>query len=157
MKKIISIGAAFALILTSSISAAEATGIPGDSKSPHVVGGRSYPDYPAWRAFHDFDVHVEGEAILELSIQLPPVRVKGIEVSSQSGEKIEATTSVKGGTATVVFSKPIAAGTLLTISVLEVETSMNANNYIYRVYAKKMGQSSGIKVGTANIQTLPRW
>lgn len=157
MKKLISIGAAFALILASSISAAEATGIPGDSKSPHIVGGRSYPDYPAWRAFHDFDVHVEGEAISELSIQLPSVRVKGIEVSSQSGEKIEATTSVKGGKATVVFSKPIAAGTVLTISVLEVEASIYASNYIYRVYAKKVGQSSDSKVGTANIQTLPRW
>ncbi|TAG96027.1 MAG: DUF2808 domain-containing protein [Oscillatoriales cyanobacterium] len=157
MKKLISTGAAFALILASSISAAEATGIPGDSKSPHIVGSRSYPDYPAWRAFHDFEVHVEGESISELSIQLPPLRIKGIEVSSQSGEKIEATTSVKGGKATVVFSKPVVAGTVLTISVLEVEASIYSTNYIYRVHAKKVGKSSQSEVGTANIQTLPRW
>lgn len=157
MKKLISTGAAFALILASSISAAEATGIPGDSQSPHIVGGRSYPDYPAWRAFHDFEVHVEGEAISELSIQLPPVRIKGIEVSSQSGEKIEATTSVKGGKATIVFSKPVVAGTVLTISVLEVETSIYPHTYTYRVHAKKVGQSSQSQVGTANLQTLPRW
>ncbi|MEG4446887.1 hypothetical protein QUB47_34380 [Microcoleus sp. AT9_B5] len=157
MKKLISIGAALVLILASSISAAKATGIPGDSQSPHIIGGRSYPDYPSWRAFHDFDVHVEGEAISELSIQLPSLRIKGIEVSRQSGEKIDAITSVKGGKATVVFSQPVVAGTVLTISLLEVEASIYPRNYIYRVYAKKVGQNSDSKVGTANIQTLPRW
>ena len=74
MKKLISTGAALALMLASSISAAEATGIPGDSQSTHIVGGRSYPDYPAWRAFHDFEVHVEGESISELSIILQSLK-----------------------------------------------------------------------------------
>ncbi|MEG4584761.1 hypothetical protein QUA54_05840 [Microcoleus sp. MOSTC5] len=89
MKKLISISAAFALILTCSISAAKATGIPGDSQSAHIVGGRSYPDYPTWRAFHDFEVHVQGKALLALTIDLPD-HVKmcsGIDVTNQNESK----------------------------------------------------------------------
>lgn len=87
MKKLISIGAAFALILASSISAAKATGIPGDSQSPHIVGGRSYPDYPTWRAFHDFDVHVQEKTISALAIDLPDdVKIRSrIDVTNQFG------------------------------------------------------------------------
>ena len=89
MKKLVSLGAVFALILASSISAAKATGIPGDSQSPHIVGGRSYPDYPTWRAFHDFEVHVQGKALLALTIDLPD-HVKmcsGIDVTNQNESK----------------------------------------------------------------------
>lgn len=157
MKKLI-YAATFTLMLASSIPAALATGIPGDSKSSHIVGSRAYPDYPTYKAIHDFDVHIEGEAISELSIKLPNVQARGVEVSYQSGDKIVATTSVKGSKATVVFSQPVPPGTVLTVSVQDVYGSISqADTYIYRVRAKKVGQNSESEVGTAYVRTIPRW
>ena len=148
--------AAFSLAITSTVPAVFATGKPGDAKFSHLVDSAAYPDAASVRgATHEIEVHVHGENISELSIDLPEdvsIR-KGIEVTNQSGKKIEANVSVNDRKATVVFSQPVAPETIVSIAMKGVDTPGYDKIWHYRVYAKKVGLTAEIPLGTARIHT----
>jgi hypothetical protein len=155
MKKVI-YAATFTLIIASSIPTAWATRKPGDAKFSHLVDSAAYPDVASVRgATHEIEIHVHGGNLSELSIDLPEdmsIR-KGIEVTNQSDKKIEANVSVNNRKATVVFSQPVAPETIVSIAMKGVETPGYDNIWQYRVYAKKVGITAEIPLGTARIHT----
>lgn len=155
MKKLI-YATAFALVFASSVPAAWATGKPEDTRFSHLVDTAAYPNNASSRnATHQFEVHVQGRALSEISIDLPEgVSIhRGIEVTNQSGEKIDTQVSVNDRQATVVFSQPVPPDTVLSINMQGVDTAGIDNTWQYRVYAKKVGLSAEIPLGSARIQT----
>ena len=156
MKKLIYAGTAFILIVASSVSAAQASGRAGDAKISHLLDSRAYPNDATFQgATHQFKVHVQGNALLELWIDLPEeVNISdGIEVKNQSNQKVPATVSINNGKARVVFSSPVAPETKLSISMLGIETPGSDQTWQYRVYAKKVGLTAEIPLGLAQIHT----
>ncbi|HEY9849149.1 MAG TPA: DUF2808 domain-containing protein [Leptolyngbyaceae cyanobacterium] len=156
MKNFIYASAAIILAVASSVSSAQATGRPGDAKISHLLDSRAYPNDASFQgATHQFKVHVQGNALLELLIDLPEeVRISnGIEVKNQSGQKVPATVSINNGKARVAFSSPVAPETKLSISMLGIETPGSDQTWQYQIYAKKVGLTAEIPLGLAQIYT----
>ena len=155
MKQVI-YAATFTLIIASFIPTAWATGKPGDAKFSHLVDSAAYPDAASVRgATHEIEVHVHGENISELSIDLPEgVSVtKGIEVTNESGQKVEAQASVNDGKATIAFSQPVQSDTTLSINLRGVNTLGYSRHWIYQVYGRMVGLNATIPLGPARIST----
>ncbi|MFB2935591.1 hypothetical protein NIES2119_17825 [[Phormidium ambiguum] IAM M-71] len=156
MKRTLVYTVAFSLVAAALIPAAWATGRPNDAKVSHLVDSTVYPDSATVQnATHQFEVHVQGKALSELSIDLPEeVSItNGIEVKNKSGQKIPATVSINDRKATVVFSQPVAPETMLSVSLQGVQTPGYDQTWLYRFYAKKVGLTAEIPLGTARIQT----
>ncbi|MDM9384574.1 DUF2808 domain-containing protein [Chlorogloeopsis sp. ULAP01] len=161
MKKLIYVGT-FTLAIASLFSPAWASGKPGNFNASHLVKTAAYPnDTTAVDATHKFEVHVQGEPLAELRIDLPEgVRINdGIEVKNQSGEKVSTTVSINDGKATLAFSQPVKPETKLSVFMRGVNTPRYEPGYTatwqYRVYAKKVGLNGEIPLGLAQIQTYP--
>jgi hypothetical protein len=78
---------------------------------------------------------------------------RGIEVTNQSGQKIDAQLSVNGTKATVVFSQPVAPDTMLAIEIQGVHTPYIDHTWQYQVYARLVEVNAEIPLGLARIQT----
>ncbi|BAY63561.1 hypothetical protein NIES25_67290 (plasmid) [Nostoc linckia NIES-25] len=100
---------------------------------------------------------MQGKPLAELMINLPEgVKInKGIEVKNQSGQKIPTTVSINGQKTTVAFSQPINPEMKLSIFMKGVNTPRYSEIWQYQVYAKKVGFTQEIPLGTAQIQTYP--
>ncbi|MFB2920646.1 DUF2808 domain-containing protein [Aerosakkonema funiforme] len=156
MKNLIYAGTALILIVASSVSAARATGRSGDGKISHLVNSAAYPNIATLQgATHQFEVHVQGNSLSELSIDLPQELSinNGIDVKNQFGQKVPATVSINKEKARVIFSQPIPPETKLSISMLGIETPGYDQIWQYRIYAKKVGLTAEIPLGIAQIQT----
>ncbi|BAZ18562.1 hypothetical protein NIES4071_104470 (plasmid) [Calothrix sp. NIES-4071] len=156
MKKLI-YTVAFTLVIASSVPAAFAEN-PNDAKVTHLGNSRAFPnDSAASDATHKFEVHVQGKAVSELAINLPEgVKVnRGIEVTNKSGQKIPATVSMDGKTATVAFSEPVAPGNSLLVSMKGVNASSHDSSQClhYQVSAKKEGTKEATPLGLTKIRT----
>lgn len=155
MKKLIYTAVSI-LTIASLAPTALATGRPGDSKASHLMDSAAYPLSASFRgATHQFEIHVQGRPISELSIDLPEeVSIRrGIKVTDGSGKKVDAKVSVNGRKATAVFSQPVAPDTVLSVSLQGVETPGYGNTWTYRVYTKDAGLTAEIPLGTALIRT----
>lgn len=156
MMKNLIYAAAFTLVFASSVPATWATGRPSDARFSHLVDTAAYPNNASsLNAIHQFEVHVQGIAVSELSIDLPEgVSIhRGIEVTNQSGQEVAAEVSVNDRKATVVFFQPVPPGTVLSVSMRGVDTGGIDNTWQYRVNAKKVGLTTEISLGSARIQT----
>ena len=152
MKKLI-FSATIALLFASSTSSVRSE---TNAKFTHVFDGIAYPQNATFqRSEHQFEVHVQGEALSELSIDLPEeVSInQGIEVTDRSGKKIAATVSNNDKKATIVFFQPIAPETTITVSMRGVNTPGYDQVWQYRVFGKKVGMSEQIALGVAEIWT----
>ncbi|PMB10720.1 DUF2808 domain-containing protein [Fischerella thermalis CCMEE 5273] len=158
MRNLIYTGAAF-VIVAAFISAAYAKDNIGNSDVSHLESGVAYPSSIGFQgATHEFKVHVQGQPLKELVIDLPEFLSisKGIEVKNQSGEKIDAQVSVNNRTATVVFSQPVEPQTTLLVELQGVNTSIRNHIWLYRVYGKMPNLTAQIPLGTVRIQTYGR-
>lgn len=147
------------LILAYFVPATQARELMRDVKVTHLDNSVAIPTTARFQgATHKFEVHVRGETLAELTIDLPKgisLR-KGIEVTNQSGEKVEAKVSVTDRKATVVFSQPVSPETTLLVSMRGVNTLDYSRTLMYRIYGKMVGAIVEIPLGTARIQTYGR-
>lgn len=144
------------LAIVSLASIAQASGSLRDSNLPHLGNGGASPNNARARfATHHFEVHIQGKALSELSINLPEgVSIpKEIEVKNQSGQKINAKVSVNNRTATIAFAQPIPLETTLLINMRGVKTPGYSKTWIYQVYGKMIGLTSEIALGPAWVRT----
>ena len=144
------------LAIVSLAPVAQAFGSIRDANFPHLGNGGASPNNArAISATHYFEVHVQGKALSELSIDLPEgVSIpKEIKVENQSGQKIDAKVSVNNRTATIAFAQPVSPETMLSINLQGVNTSGYGKTWIYQVYGKMVGLTSQIALGPAWIQT----
>ncbi len=109
-------------------------------------------------ATHHFQVLVEGPALLELAIDLPEeISIeRGIGVTDQLGQKIPVTVSINSRKATIVFSQPVAAHTIVSIEIKGVTTPGFKRIWLYPIYGKMVGINAEIPLGLARIQTSGR-
>ena len=108
------------LAIVSLAPIAQASGSLRDANFPHLGNSGATPNNArVLDATHYFEIHVQGKALSELSIDLPEgVSIpKKIEVKNKSGQKIDAKVSVNNRTATVVFAQPVPPETILSVNM----------------------------------------
>jgi hypothetical protein len=155
MKKLIS-AVAFALIATSLPAIAWVNGKSNYPESTHLFDSAAIPSNARFQnANHRFKVHVQKKPISELSIYLPEKvsLSKDIEVTDETGQKIDAQTSVDSGKATIAFAQPVSPDTVLKVNLRSVKTPGFEQNWLYRVYSKPVGLTAEIPLGTAEVRT----
>ncbi len=148
--------ATLTLAIVSLAPVAQAFGSLRDANFPHLGnGGATLNNARVLNATHYFEIHVQGKALSELSIDLPEVvsMPKTIEVKNQSGQKIDAKVFFNNRTATVVFAQPISPETILSVNMQGVNTSGYSKTWVYQVYGKIVGLTSQIAMGPAWVQT----
>ena len=77
----------------------------------------------------------------------------GIDVTNQSGQKIESQVSVNNRKATVVFSQPVSSDTTISIDMRGIHTPGYSHNWRYAIAGKMVGINADIPLGTVLIQT----
>jgi hypothetical protein len=156
MKKLLST-ALLTLLAISLPLTAWASGKQGDGRGTHVFNSAAVPTNARVQgATHKFKVHVQDNPISELSIELPEdvSLSKDIEVTDRSGQKIDAQTSVNSGKATIAFAQPVSPNTVLTVNLRGVRTSsLDEQNFLYRVSGKPVNLTAEIPLGTAEVRT----
>ncbi len=155
MKKLI-YAAAFTVMLGSNAPATVAGGAMKNANVPHLVHTGAHPNKARFQgATHHFEVHVQGKALSALTIDLPEdVKMRGpIEVTNQSGQKIESQVSVNNRKATVVFSQPVSPDTTISIDMRGIQTPGYSRNWGYAISGKMVGIDAEIPLGTVLIQT----
>lgn len=153
---ILAIPFGIASLHASSVPAALAGGVLRDAKAPHLVHSNAHPNNARiTSATHHFEVHVQGSNLSQLFIDLPEgIKVKrGIEITDQSGRKIDATVSIKDRRATVAFAQPVSSGTTLSVSMKGVQTPLYSRIWLYPVYSRSISMNTDIRIGLARIQT----
>ena len=151
---------ALTLVMISPFSNALASN-PNDAQISHLGDSSASPNQSVFSdATHQFEVHVAGQEISELAIQLPEgVSINsGIDVKTKSGAKVPATVSVNEGKARLAFSQPIAPGATILVSMKGVKTPFYASNgytWNYKVFATKVGMKEEISLGLAQVQIHP--
>ena len=156
--KILFSSAAVVIALASSVFASDvATVLRENPRASLIVHSGAHPNgVHVPYATHHFDLFVGGKALSQLLINLPEgIRIgKGIAVTNQSGQTIDATVSIKETSATIVFAQPVPTGTTLSIFMQGVETSdYIGHDWLYPIYGRSIGTSVDIPFGTAQIQT----
>lgn len=144
------------LAIVSLAPVAQAFGSLRDSNFPHLGNGGASPNNARIPyATHYFEIHVQGKALSELSIDLPEgVSIpKKIEVKNQLGQKIDANVSINKRTATIAFAQPVSPETTLSINMRGINTSGYSKTWVYQVYGKMAGLTSQIALGPAWVQT----
>lgn len=157
MKRLL-FAATLTLALTSLTPAARADESPREySKATQLVHSGAHPNSVRTpNATHHFMLSVAGNALSQLLIDLPKgisVR-RGIEVTDQSGKKVDETVSINDRKATIAFAQPVSPGTRLSVEMNGIRTSdYLGRTWLYRVYGKDVGMTIEIPLGTARIQT----
>jgi len=157
MKRLI-YAATLTLALTSLTPAARADESPREyPKATHLVHSGAHPNSVRTpNATHHFKLYVEGKALSQLSIDLPEgISIsRGIEVTDQSGKKVDETVSINDRKATIAFAQPVSPGTLISIEMKGISTSdYLGRTWLYPVYGKDVGMTVEIPLGTVRIQT----
>ncbi len=142
---------------SSSISASQALGVMREPQAPLIVHSEAHPNnvhVPS--ATHHFKLQVAGYNISKLLIDLPKgISVTGgIEITSQSGQKVDYTVSLNNRRVTVAFAQPVSPGTTLSISLKGVRTSdYLGRTWLYPVSGRLNDIQVDIPLGIARIQT----
>ena len=150
--------ATLTLALTSLVSAARADESPREyQKATHLVHSGAHPNSVRTpNTTHHFKLYVEGNALSQLSIDLPEgISInRGIEVTDQAGKKVDETVSINDRKATIAFAQPVSPGTMLSIEMKGIKTSdYLGRTWFYPIYGKDVGMTVEIPLGTARIQT----
>ncbi|AFZ10435.1 DUF2808 domain-containing protein [Microcoleus sp. F8-D3] len=155
MKKLI-YAATFTVMLASNAPATIAGGAMRNANISHLVHSGAHPNSARFQgATHHFEVHVQGISLSALAIDLPEdVKMRsGIEVTNQSGQKIESQVSVNNRKATVVFAQPVSPDTTISIDLRGIHTPGYSRNWGYALTGKMVGINADIPLGTVLIQT----
>ncbi len=149
MKKLI-YTTAFTFALIASVPTAWAGGVAGDAKVPHIVRSAINPNSNPYQSAHFyFTVHVAGRSLSQLVINSPErIRLsKSIELTDQSGRKLDATVSLEGGKAIISFTQPVAPETILEIDMKEIRLPGYSQTWFFTVSSKLEGLNAEIPLG----------
>lgn len=145
------------LLFSSSVPTAWATEALPNVKASPIVHSWAHPDgVRVPNATHHFELQIEGNTLSQISIDIPEgIRVtQGIETTTKSGQKIEATVSISNRSATIAFAQPVPPGTILSVFMKGIRTSdYLGHTWFYPVKGRSVGMTSDIPLGTVRIQT----
>jgi hypothetical protein len=124
------------------------------SRTTQIVKSAAIPNNANTnRATYRIAMRVGGGSLSQVAIDIPDeISIGEIEVKSESGQKIESTTSVNGHVATVVFAQPISPGTAIEVNLRDVSTRWRyPKTWFFPVTGNVGGVS--IPLGLARFQT----
>ncbi|BAZ47039.1 hypothetical protein NIES4102_40850 (plasmid) [Chondrocystis sp. NIES-4102] len=147
----------FSLFLASITPIALAEDSHDNDETSHIISALAYPRRKrALDATHRFEVHVKGQPISALSVELPErISIEdGIEVTDDSDQKVTAKVAINDQKATLTFAQPIAPDTTLKIKMKGVDASRLIQKIVlYRVNITMVDMSEEISIGVAEIRT----
>lgn len=106
---------------------------------------------------HTFKIAISerSNAVSKIIIEAPD-NIKlddNIDISNQSGEKINAEIAIDEKIATLTFSEPVAPGTKLTIEMNKVrKRGATRGEMLYKVFANFVGSNQAVPVGIARLR-----
>lgn len=128
-----------------------------NDKTSHITGAVAYPKRKrALDATHRFEVHVKGQPISALSVELPEsISIEdGIEVTDDSNQEIAAKVAINDQKATLTFAQPVASDTTLEIKMEGVDASRLIQKILlYRINITVADMSEEMSIGVARIHT----
>lgn len=106
---------------------------------------------------HTFKIAISerSNAVSQIIIEAPDniVPRDNINISNQSGEKINAEIAIDEKIATLTFSQPVAPGTKLTIEMNKVrKLRVTRGVMLYKVFANFVGSNQAVPVGIARLR-----
>jgi Protein of unknown function (DUF2808) len=142
------------LTFLASVPAIQAEDVASSPRATQVIHSSAIPNNAgAPRATYHFELRVGGGSLSQITIDIPEeVAIGEIEVKSQSGQKIDATTSISNKVATLTFAQPISVGTTMDVSLRDVSTRWR---YPKTWFFPISGSVGGVNIpfGLARIQT----
>ncbi|BAU15833.1 hypothetical protein LEP3755_63980 (plasmid) [Leptolyngbya sp. NIES-3755] len=141
------------IVVFSFATAAQAA---GSAKVPHLEGGSANLNNTKFSpGSYSLNVHVMGREISALTIE-PQQSVylsQNIQVFDQSNQRIEATVSMNGQTATIAFAQPVKPNTILRVELKDVRNPYSLSTALFSVNSQIVGLNSEIPLGTLQIAT----
>lgn len=125
----------------------------------HIVHSVAYPlNARVHSATYHIGLAVVDRSVIQVSIGIPAsIKIRrGIEITDQTGKKLDATTSFNGSVTTIAFAQPISPGTTLELDMKGVTTSEAGHlgrAWLFPVSSRAVSQTTDIPLGTARIQT----
>ena len=147
---------ALTVLLLYPFTEASANGKYNDYKASHIINSLALPDdAEAMTATYEIQVHLQGKPVKGFSISIPSeIKIDdGIEVKNPEGEVIATNVSINNNKAQIIFSKPVAPKTKLSILMKDVITPGYAENWQFGVDVKVVGFKEEIPLGITQIMT----
>lgn len=151
--------AATTLIFIAAIPVMQAVGAPSNAKVSSTIHSTAYPNNARVQnaTFH-VGIAVSGYSLSHLAIDIPKqVKIRrGIEVTDQTGKKVDTAVSFNGTSATIAFTQPVPPGTTLELDMKGVSTSGTGRLgriWLFPTFSRYVGLNADIPLGTARIQT----
>lgn len=142
------------LTVLSAVPPLQAEDTLSNVRATQIISSAAIPNSAGInRATYRMVLRVGGGSLSQVTIDIPDeIAIGEIEVKSESGQKIESTTSVSGKLATLVFAQPIAPGTTVEVSLRDVSTRWGyPKTWFFPVTGNVGGVS--IPLGLARFQT----
>lgn len=137
-------------------SSTNATGAIGKGNTPHLVHSGAHPNNKQYLfATHHFEVHVEGQQLEQLEINIPKgITVKnGVMVKDKSGNEVDAEVTVNKQQLIVTFVRPVSPETILSVDMKGIKTFGDTRIWLYPVSSKSVGLNAYIPLGLVKIHT----
>lgn len=157
MKKLLIYTSVLSLILAAmpaTVLAKDSHGIDGTS---HIIGARAFPK--RLRASHpnyNFRIHVKGQPISALTIELPEAMAikDGVKVTDETGTELKPRVTSDTEKVTLAFAQPITPDTTLSIKLKDVHRQRPIiRTLMFRINALKAGMEREVSLGVARIHT----
>ena len=158
MKKLLIFTSVLSLILAgipTKILAKDSHGIEGTS---HIIGAGAFP-FKRLRASHPnhyLRIHVQGQAISSLTIELPEAMTikDGVKVTDETGTELKPKVTLDPEKVSLAFAQPITPDTTLSIKLKDVHRErFIIRTLMYRINVLKAGMEREVSLGVARIHT----
>jgi len=157
--KVLIHAAATTLIFIAAIPVMQAVGAPSDAKVSYIIHSTAYPkNARVQNATFHVGIAVSGYSLSQLAIDIPKqVKIRReIEVTDQTGKKVDTAVSFNGTSATIAFTQPVPPGTTLELDIKGVSTSGTGRLgrvWLFPTSSRYIGLNADIPLGSARIQT----
>lgn len=160
MKRTLIYAAAVTLTLTLSVSSTYAHPTTESLNSPHVISLNESPQgirhLRVVRHTLRLEIPQQCKALSQLTIEAPShITVRdNIDVSDQSGKKINANISINDKKVILAFTEPVAPNTVLTIAMNNVKKStVTTGDKLYKISARLEGNNAELPIGIAQLRS----
>ncbi len=147
------------LTLAISISTSIAQPVTAASNFARITNFSEFPKgirhWSTLRHTLKITISQQSNAVSKIVIEVPDniALEDNIDVSNQSGEKINAEIATNDKKATLTFSEPVAPGTKLTIEMNKVrKLRATTGEMLYKVFANFVDSNQAIPIGIARLR-----
>lgn len=159
MKKALICAAAFTLTVAVSMPDTYANSTRESGNFPHIVNLSEFPQgIKHWRILRHtlkLEIPQQSKAVYQLNIEAPENIVvrNNIDVSNQSGKKIDTKITINDKKVTLLFAEPVAPGTMLTIEMNNVKkTRVTSGEKLYKISAFLVGINAELPIGVVRLR-----